>query len=71
MRQDQRELGTQPKHTEKHPGSLCLLDFVQETMQTLSNYSKQLLIHLDVNLTHQKMLQIYQNTHFILIHKCF
>ena len=34
---------------------LKVLNFIQETMQTLSNYSEQLQTHLDINLTHQEM----------------
>ena len=69
MKQNQKESDTQeqPKHKEnkeEHPESksiqvaidlLKVLNFVQETKQTLSNYSKQVQIHLDINLTHQEM----------------
>ena len=40
---------------------LKILNFVQETLQTLSRYSEQLQTHLDIRLTHQKMLKSYQN----------
>ena len=69
LKQNQEESDTQeqPKHKEnkeEHPESksiqvaidlLKVLNFVQETKQTLSNYSKQVQIHLDINLTHQEM----------------
>ena len=69
LKQNQKESDTQeqPKHKEnkeEHPESksiqvaidlLKVLNFVQETKQTLSNYSKQVQIHLDINLTHQEM----------------
>ena len=42
-------------HTETNIDLLKVLNFVQETMQTLSNYSEQLQTHLDINLTHQEM----------------
>ena len=48
--------------------TLKVLDFVQETMQTLSNWIEQLQTHLEINLTHQEILWIYQNTRFLLIH---
>ena len=38
-------------HTETNIDLLKVLNFVQETMQTLSNYSEQLQTHLDINLT--------------------
>ena len=34
---------------------LKVLNFAQETMQTLSNYSEQLQTHLDIKLTHREM----------------
>ena len=43
-------------HMQTNIDLLKVLNFVQETMQTLSNYSEQLQTHLDINLTHQKML---------------
>ena len=42
-------------HTQTNIDLLKVLNFVQETMQTLSNYSEQLQTHLDINLTHQEM----------------
>ena len=42
-------------HTQTNIDLLKVLNFVQETKQTLSNYSKQVQIHLDINLTHQEM----------------
>ena len=38
---------------------------MQQTMQTLSAYNKQL--NFDTNLTHQKTLKIYQSVHFLQI----
>ena len=43
------------RHTQSNIHLLKNLNFVQETMETLSNYSEQLQAHLDINLTHQKM----------------
>ena len=42
-------------HTQTNTDLLKVLNFVQQTMQTLSNYSKQLQNHLDINLTHQEL----------------
>ena len=42
-------------HTQTNIDLLKVLNFIQETMQTLSNYSEQLQTHLDINLTHQEM----------------
>ena len=42
-------------HTQTNIDLLKVLNFVQETMQTLSNDSEQLQTHLDINLTHQDM----------------
>ena len=42
-------------HTQTNIDMLKVLNFVQETMQTLSNYNEQLQTHLDINLTHQEM----------------
>ena len=42
-------------HTQTNIDLLKVLNFAQETMQTLSNYSEQLQTHLDINLTHQEM----------------
>ena len=42
-------------HTQTNTDLLKVLNFVQETMQTLSNCSEQLQTHLDINLTHQEM----------------
>ena len=38
---------------------------MQQAMETLSAYNKQL--NFDINLSHQKTLKIYQNTHFLQI----
>ena len=43
-------------HMQTNIDLLKVLNFVQKTMQTLSNYSEKLQTHLDINLTHQKML---------------
>ena len=42
-------------HTQTNIALLKVLNFVQETMETLSNYSEQLQTHFDINLTHQEM----------------
>ena len=42
-------------HTQTNIDLLKVLNFVQETMETLSNYCKQLQTHLDKNLTRQEM----------------
>ena len=42
-------------HTQNNIDMLKVLNFVQETTQTLSNYNEQLKTHLDINLTHQEM----------------
>ena len=54
-------------HTQTNIDLLKVLNFVKETMQTLSNYSEQLQTHLEINQTHQKMSQIFQNNRFLLI----
>ena len=54
-------------HTQSNIDLLKVLSFVQETMQTLSDYKEQLQRHLDINLT-QILTQIYQNTRFLLVH---
>ena len=54
-------------HTQTNIDLLKVLNFVQETLQTLSNYSGQLQTHLDISLTHQKMSYIYENIRFLLI----
>ena len=40
-----------------------VLTFIQQTMETLSAYNEQLKAKLDINLTHQETLKIYQNIH--------
>ena len=42
-------------HTQTNIDLLKVLNFVQETIQALSNHSEQLQTHLDINLTHQEM----------------
>ena len=42
-------------HTQTNIDLLKVLNFVQKTIQRLSNYSEQLQTHLDINLTHQEM----------------
>ena len=42
-------------HTQTNIDLLKVLNFIQETMQTLSNYTKQLQMHLGINLTHQEI----------------
>ena len=42
-------------HTQTNINLLKVLNFVQEKMQTLSNYSKQLQTHLDINFIYQEM----------------
>ena len=42
-------------HTQTNINLLKVLNFVQETLEILSNYSEQLQTHLDINLTHQDM----------------
>ena len=41
--------------TQTNTDLLKVLNFVQQTMQTLSNYSTQVQNHLDINLTHQEL----------------
>ena len=41
-------------HAQTNIDLLKVLNFVQETIQTLSNYSKQLQMYLDINLTIRK-----------------
>ena len=42
-------------HTQTNIDLLKVLNFVQETIQALSNHTEQLQTHLDINLTHQEM----------------
>ena len=62
---ENKEEHTEPKNiqvasvsgglTQTNIDLLNVLNFVQETMQTLSNYSEQLQTHIDINLNHQEM----------------
>ena len=45
-------VSTSGGHIQTNIDLLKVLNFVQETMQKLSNYSQQLQTHLDINLTH-------------------
>ena len=42
-------------HTQTNIDLLKVLNFVQETKQTLSNYTEKLQVHLDINLIYQEM----------------
>ena len=40
-----------------------VLTFIRKTMEILSAYNEKLKAKLDINLTHQETLQIYQSIH--------
>ena len=54
-------------HTQPSIDLLKVLHFIQETMQTFTNYSEQLKINLNINVTHQETSYIYQRIRFLLI----
>ena len=45
-------VSTTEGHTQINVDLLNVLSFIEETIQTLSNYSEQLQAHLDINLMH-------------------